>query len=280
MITTFFHNVPKSVARNLIKGMIGSFNASAIAYTRAYLRQSEFERIGDRDEAPTIDDYNDTLNLQDEQHEADAARSGMGFRAQMQPEEIAERFCVLRGYLVGKLAEYANDPKRDVALSFKETLDFQIARSADGNKDALEALALAVEIEVELLKAAQLKMVEDDRADLKKRYGQILSFVEQFDGSILENDEAQALFDGFPAHVQYKIAGAVMRAYKKQIEREMMALIRGNLDAAGNVKMLRGSVEEMKLWVKSFSLEHRSELNDYTDNGGVLPDLVDEIVTA
>ena len=280
MITTFFHNVPKSVARNLIKGMIGSFNASAIAYTRAYLRQSEFERIGDRDEAPTIDDYNDTLNLQDEQHEADAARSGMGFRTQMQPEEIAERFCGLRGYLVGKLAEYANDPKRDVALSFKETLDFQIARSADGNKDALEALALAVEIEVELLKAAQLKMVEDDRADLKKRYGQILSFVEQFDGSILENDEAQALFDGFPAHVQYKIAGAIMRAYKKQIEREMMALIRGNLDAAGNVKMLRGSVEEMKLWVKSFSLEHRSELNDYTDNGGVLPELVDEVVTA
>ena len=63
MITTFFHNVPKSVARNLIKGMIGSFNASAIAYTRSYLRQSEFERVGDKDEAPTIDDYNDTLTI-------------------------------------------------------------------------------------------------------------------------------------------------------------------------------------------------------------------------
>lgn len=280
MITTFFHNVPKSVARNLIKGMIGSFNASAIAYTRSYLRQSEFERVGDKDEAPTIDDYNDTLNLQDEADEADAARSGMGFRTQQSAQEIAERFCVLRGYLVGKLAEFANDPKRDVALSFEETLDFQIARSADGNKDALEALALAVDIDVDLLKAANLKMVEDDRADLKKRRGQILTFVESFDGSILESDEAQHMFDGFPAHVQYKIAGAVMRAYKKQIEREMMALIRGNLDAAGNVKMLRGCNDELKLWVKSFSLEHRSELNEYTDNGGTLPELVDDVITA
>jgi hypothetical protein len=279
-ITTVHHQLPTIVSKQILKSMIGSLNATAIAYARGHLRFNAVENIADRKEgeAPTIDDYNDAQNAVEEANFRNTVvADGMGFEVQMQSGELAERLMNLRNWYADQLVQLKS-VANDEPLTIAETVKFQMDRQPDSNDTLIEALAAAVDIDAELLKAAQLKMVVDDAADLRKNAGKVITFLEQFQGEQLDETEIEASFDALPAHVQYKLMSAAIRAHDKAQQKAMIALLRGKLDAAGDIKMLKGHRAELVLWLSTFSKVKRVQLDAYLERGGILPELEDRTI--
>jgi hypothetical protein len=292
-ITTIHHNLPLNVSKQIVKSIIGSLNATAIAYARGHLRYNAVENIADRkdaDNVPTIDDYNDAQNAVDEANFRNTTvADGMGFEVQMQSGELAENFMRLRNYFAAFLAQH-QATQNDVPLSIAETVKFQLTRPAQSNDDMIEALAAAVDIDPEMLKAAQLKMVTDDTADLKTNAGKVITYLETFETyakdeagkmvPVCDEDEIsiESMFDTLPAHVQYKLMSAAIRAHDKAVQKALMALLRGKLDAAGDSKMLKANRESLVAWLTTFSKVKRVQLDAYLERGGVLPELEDRTI--
>lgn len=281
-ITTLHHKLTPMLSRQVIKSMIGSLNATAIAYARGHLRFNAIENVADRvkDRVPTIDDYNDAENLNDEaKFRNDVVAPGMGFAPQMPSGELAGCLMLVREFFVTQLEQLKAGPN-DVALTIGETVKFQMDRQPDNNDARLEALALAVEMDVEMLKAANLQMVADDAADLRANAGKVVTFLDKFGGVHLNETELESTFDKLPAQVQFKLVYAGVRAHDSAIKKAMMALLRGKLDAAGDIKLLRGHREELMTSLREFSVTKRAELDEYVDRGGMLPDIDNTIVTS
>lgn len=270
MITTIHHNLPQNISKQVLKSVIGSLNATAIAYARGYLRFNPVENIADRVDVPTIDDYNDALADTSAATESANHSELMGFTKPMANDELCERLMVCRNYLSEKLknmAQFANDQP----LTIKETIKFQIERQPDNNDELLDALAAAVEIDAETLKAARIKMINDDRADLVKSAGKVITFLEAFDGAYHEHDQVEELFAGMPAHVQYKLIASGIRAHDKAADKAMVALLRGRLDAAAELKLIKGSKKDLIIWINTFASMNRAALDAYVERGGMLP---------
>jgi|GEM_PF-1907101 len=289
-ITTIHHNLPLNVSKQIVKSIIGSLNATAIAYARGHLRYNAIENIADRKDVPTIDEYNDAQNAVEEANFRNTTvADGMGFEVQMQSGELAENFMRLRNYFAAFLAQH-QATQNDVPLSIAETVKFQLTRPSQNNDDMIEALALAVDVDPEMLKAAQLKMVTDDTADLKANAGKVITYLEAFETyakdeggkqvPVCDEDEIsiESMFDTLPAHVQYKLMSAAIRAHDKAVQKALMALLRGKLDAAGDSKMLKANRESLVAWLTTFSKVKRVQLDAYLERGGVLPELEDRTI--
>ena len=290
-ITTVHHNLPKIVSKQIIKSIIGSLNATAIAYGRMHLRFNALESnapagekagykrpVGEGEKC--IDDFNEAYAAIAESNERNNASQGMGFAPQMQAGELVGHLMDIRNYF-GEVLNQMRDSPNDNALSIAETLKFQMDRQPDHNDSLVEALALAVDIDPEILKAAKLKMVTDDAADLKANAGKILTYLESFGYIIQDQGEAEGVFNELPAHVQYKLMSAAIRAHDKASQKALVQLLRGKLDAAGDIKMLKGNREDLILWIKTFTKAHRVQLDEYVERGGMLPEVEDRtIVTA
>lgn len=281
MITTIHHNLPRIVSKSILKSFIGSLNATAIAYARGHLRYNALENVAARmgDRVPTIDDRNDADAAIAEAHQRNTFAGDQGLAIQMQAGELADRIMGMRNYfadLLDQMREQAND----VPLTIAETVQFQMDRQPDNNETLVEALALAVDMDPEVLKAAKLKMVNDDAADLRANAGKIIGYLESFGGDHFDDEQAEANFTALPAHVQYKFYSAVIRGYDKASEKAMIALLRGKLDAAGDIKMLKAVKSDLQDHLRSFYKTHRIALDAYVERGGSLPSLDDrEIVT-
>lgn len=277
-ITAVHANLPRMVSKGILKSMIGSLNATCIAYARGHIR---FEPAPPVDRVPTIDDYNDSVAALWAAHEQQQAASGMGFNIQMQAGELAERLMGLRSFYASQLLQM-QETIRDVPLAIAETLKFQMERQPSNDDARLEALADALQdedITFEMLKAGQVQMVQDDAADLKANAGKVLTYLQRFETD--DNDdhiEVEASFDMLPAHVQYKLMSAAIRAHDKAQKRAMQNLLRGNLDAAGDLKMLRANRNAMILWLTTFSKVKRTELDDYLERGGMLMEIEDRTI--
>ena len=291
-ITTINHNLPLNVSKQVVKSIIGSLNATAIAYARGHLRYNAVENIANvkQNEVPTIDDYNDAQNAVDEANFRNTTvADGMGFEIQMQSGELAENFMRLRNYFAAFLSQH-QATQNDTPLSIAETVQFQLTRPSQNNDDMIEALAAAVDIDPDMLKAAQLKMVTDDTADLKTNAGKVITFLEAFEAyakdesgkqvPICDEDEItiESMFDTLPAHVQYKLMSAAIRAHDKAQQKALMALLRGKLDAAGDTKMIKANREQLVTWLTTFSRVKRVQLDAYLERGGVLPELEDRTI--
>lgn len=283
MITTIHHNLSGTASKQILKSVIGSLNATAIAYARGHLRFNAVENIADRkgaDDVPTIDDLNDALADEAAKVEGAAASAGMGFDIQMPNDELCERLMLMRNYLADKLNNMAVLPN-DKPLTIAETVKFQCERTQDMNAELVEQLAIAVDIDPAVLKEAKLKMIEDDRADLVKNAGKIIGFLDQFEGRYHEHDQIEEIFDGCPAHVQYKLIASGVRAHDRASDRALTSLLRGRLDAATDIKLLKASKLDLLVWLKTFAITHQGALNAYIERGGSLPALEDNtIITA
>lgn len=283
MITTIHHNLVASVSKQILKSMVGSINASVIAYARGHLRFDALENISVHKngrtlaDVPHIDDYCDAHAALDEAIENGNASEAMGFAKQMANAEIIERLMTVRNYLADELTQLATQ-QNDVPLTIAETIRFQLDRQPDNNESLVEALALAVDIDPEMLKAAKIKMLNDDRADLIATAGRVVTYLQTFDGPSSSAAYVDDQFEGLPAHVQYKLVGAVIRSYDKASQKAMLSLLRGKLDAAGDIKMIKGAVADAHLWMKSFAQQNRAELDAYIERGGSLPEIEDRTV--
>lgn len=275
-ISQIHHNLPKIVSKSIIKSMIGSLNATAIAYARMHLR---YDRKADLDEVPTIDKLNDEMAAVAEQIERARVAAEMGHAIQMPTAELIERLMALRSFYVDRLLQM-KDATNDMPLTIPETLKFQMERQPDSNDTLLVTLAEAVEIDVELLRAAQVKMINDDAADLRANVGRIADYLGQFcDVDTEFDDEAvEANFAALPKHVQYKLISAAIRAHDKSTQKAMIHLLRGKLDAAGDIKMLKANREDIITWLKDFTHVNQVALDEYVDRGGMLPEIEDRSV--
>lgn len=272
MISQVHLNLPSIVSRGILKSMIGSLNATAIAYTRMHLRFGQRELP----EQPSIDDFNDEAAAVDEQIARDFATQQQGFNVPMATTTLIAHLMEIREFFVQRLAALQVD-KNDVALTIPETVKFQMDRAPDANESLIAALATAVGIDPAMLKAAQLKMVTDDAADLKANAGKIIDFLGQYCdlGTEHTEGEIESIYNSLPAHVQYKLMSAAIRAHDKQQQRSMIALLRGKIDAAGDIKLLDGHRAELVVWLSTFSKAHTRELDEYLERGGTLPELED-----
>jgi hypothetical protein len=275
-VTRLHHNLPKIVSKQIIKSMIGSLNATTIAYARMHLR---YDRAADTDEVPTIDKLNDEMAAVAEQIERQRVAAEMGHAIQMPTAELIERLMALRSFYVDRLLQM-KDATNDMPLTIAETLKFQMDRQPDSNDSLLVALANAVEIDVELLRAAQVKMINDDAADLRANAGRIADYLGQFCDVDLEfdDDAVEANFAELPKHVQYKLISASIRAHDKGTQKAMIHLLRGKLDAAGDIKMLKANREDIIIWLRDFTHVNQVALDEYVDRGGMLPEIEDRSV--
>lgn len=282
MITTIHHNLPTNIAKQVVKSVIGSLNATAIAYARGHLRFNAVENIADRvqDRVPTIDDFNDAQAAIAESEQRVEAAGDMGFEVQMQSGELAERLILLRNWFAAWL-DQNKATQNDVPLTIAETIKFQITRPNTTSDEAIELLAAAVEIDPALLKAAQLKMVTDDTSDLKQNAGKVLTFLEAFRGDNFDERDVEQGFNALPAHVQYKLMSAAIRAHDKARQKALQSLLRGKLEAAGDIKLITGHRDELLAWLVTFSKAKRVALDAYMERGGQLMEIEDrEIVTS
>lgn len=274
-ITTVHHDLPIEVSKSILKSMIGSLNATVIAYARMHLR------YGPRDlpEVPTIDDANDEIAAVNEEIARAGITEDQGFNAQMPTLQLIQHLMELRDFFNDCLLQMQTT-KNDVALTIAETVKFQLSRPSTTNDDMIEALAAAVEMDPEILKAAQLKMVNDDASDLKANAGRIVDFLGQYDNVYCWQDDSdvEIVFSTLPAHVQYKLVFAALRAHDKAKQKAMISLLRGKLDAAGDIKMVSAHHADLVVYLTTFSKANRVELDAYMERGGTLPLLEDRTI--
>lgn len=283
MFSQLHHNLTPIISRQILKSLIGSLNATAIAYARGHLRFNAMENIAARkgkDEVPTIDDFNDAQAAIDEsKFRNDVVAPSMGFATQMPSGDLAGNLMMLREFCAAQL-EQLKVAATDVPLSIAETVKFQMDRQPDVNDARIEALAEAVEMDADTLKAANLQMIADDAADLRANAGKIITFLDKFGSVQLNEGEIESLFDKLPAHVQLKLVYAGVRAHDSATKKAMMALLRGKLDAAGDIRLIKAHREELMTWLRTFSIVKRAELDDYIERGGMLPDVDNTLVTS
>ena len=288
-ITTIHHELPKVVSKQILKSMIGSLNATAIAYARGHLRFNAFENNSTaaetrgykrpaRDDEMHIDDANDAQNaIAEAKFRDEVVTPGMGGEDIMPSGVLAEKLIRVREYYAVHLLQM-QDQVNDVPLTIAETVKFQMDRQPDNNDTLIEALAAAVDIDPELLKAAQIKMTTDDAADLRANAGKVITYLERFQDVDLDERAVESLVDTLPAHVQYKLMSAAIRAHDKAQQKALIALLRGKLDAAGDIKLIKGHREDLLAWLTTFSKAKRVQLDAYIERGGTLMEIEDRTI--
>lgn len=275
-VTSTILSLPVMPRKGLLKTLIGSLNSSIISYTRGHIRQSRYENISNQAEAPTIDAFNEAMADIHEESADRKALEDMGLNTAMPNIEIARKLDVVRLWAIGELAALANHPS-DVALTVRDTITFQIKSSPDINEPALKALALALNQDFEVLKAAKLKLIEDERDELIKMAGQIIDTVHSLNSSDEEEvDSAQAddAVSALPRHIQYKLGASVLRGLKKGGDKALASLLRYNrLESAGDIALIKGAHNELVVTMKAFAEQHIEELTAYQERGGQLAEI-------
>lgn len=275
-VTSTILSLPVMPRKGLLKTLIGSLNSSIISYTRGHIRQSRYENISNQAEAPTIDAFNEAMADIHEESADRKALEDMGLNTAMPNIEIARKLDVVRLWAIGELAALANHPS-DVALTVRDTITFQIKAEPNINEPALKALALALNQDVEVLKAAKLKLIEDERDELIKMAGQIIDTVHSlnsFDEEEVDAAEADDAVSALPRHIQYKLGASVLRGLKKGGDKALASLLRYNrLESAGDIALIKGAHNELVLVMKTFAEEHVEELTAYQERGGQLAEI-------
>jgi hypothetical protein len=276
MFTTLFNSLPIIPKKQVLKMTIGSLNSSVIGFVRSHIRQSQYENISRTGETPTIDKFNEAMSQMSEASADAQAMSDMGLDVQMKAIDVATHLNVLRCFLIGKLADAAQLPQ-DVPLTIEETLTFQITREPDINEPSLKALAKAVNIDLDALKAAKVKMHADDRAELIDMQDQITDLIKTLDAP--EDDDtldvtAEASFDALPVQIRYKLMSTIARNLSKAGDKALATLLRFNrLEAAGDIQLIKAVHADVVAWIANFSKQNADALNAYSERGGQLPEV-------
>lgn len=276
-ITSTVLSLPVMPRKSLLKTLIGSLNSSIISYTRGHIRQSRYENISNGSDSPTIDAFNEAMADIHEEAADRNALEDMGLTVTMPNIEIARKLDVVRLWAIGELAALANHPS-DVALTVRDTITFQIKSSPDINEPALKALALALNQDFEVLKAAKLKLIEDERDELIKMAGQIIDTVHSLnsfdDDDQVDSAQADDAESALPHHIQYKLGASVLRGLKKGGDKALASLLRYNrLESAGDIALIKGAHNELVVNMKLFSEQHVEELTAYQERGGQLAEI-------
>ena len=277
MTTTFtavFEALPINARKSALKSLTGSLNSSIIGYVRTHIRQSRYENVSREPSAPTIDTFNDAMSQIDERVADQRALNDMGLAQQVPAISTAHSLELVRNFCVMQLADIARTPN-DTPLSIDDTLNFQLSREPNINEPALKALAAALDLDVDALKAAKVKMFNDDRTELVDMRDQIADIVREFDIDGCEDEEhVEAAFAALPAQLQYKLMATLTTSLKKSSERALQDLLRFNrIAAAGDIQLIKAVCKEINAWGRNFAVSHSVELDAFIERGGQLAEM-------
>lgn len=280
-IATILDTLPSSIQKNVIKSLGGSLNSSIIGYTRSHIRQSRYENVSRElqgDEVPTIDRFNDSRAEADERLAAALAMQDAGVAPSndLPPLTIAHHLSFIRAHFSEELLAKASHP-RDVLLSIPETLAFQISRSPQVDEAALRKLIEVLELEttVEELAAIKRKDHMRDHQELLDMRGQILDTIGSFSHNIDADTDAEVehTFDQLPAPIQYRLVVSIGKALQNVGKQALSRIMRGQLDAAGDTKLIAPVIEDCRDWLQEIYRKYSADLDAFTERGGSLPEL-------
>lgn len=270
MFINIIEQLPVRPRKQVLKSLIGSLNSSIIGYVRGHIRNSKYENASRDGQEQSIDKYNEAMAAQLE-HVADAqALKDMGLNVTMEPLDVARHLEAIRGWAIESLVDMASHPN-DVPLTISDTIKFQLNSEPNINEPALKALALALQMDLEALRAAKVKVLQDDRDELLDMSGQIIDLAEHLGVDSMEAEEA---FSGLPVQIQYKLAATLANGIKKSGDSALAALLRYNrLESAGDITMIKDAHRQVYDWIKAFTQTNLVALTEYQDNGGKLAEV-------
>lgn len=271
MFPNFIAQLPTQPRKMVLKSLIGSLNSSIIGYVRGHIRNSRYENVSRAPTEPTIDVFNEALAEQQESlHDARALKE-MGLDAVMPAIEVAHKLETVRCWAIEELTSLATHPA-DVPLTIKNTIEFQIKREPDINEPALKALAQAIQVDLDALKAAKVKMHQDDRDELIDMQGQIIDTVSDLD---IEGIDVEDAIDSLPVHLRYKLMATLATSIKKAGDKALQSLLRYNrLESAGDITMIKATHAEVYAAIQELTNKEAVSLGEYQDRGGRLVEVL------
>lgn len=269
-ISTLIASLPTQPRKFVLKSLIGSLNSSIIGYVRGHIRNSRYDNISRAPSEPTIDAFNEALAEQAESAHDVQALKDMGLDTLMPPIEVAHKLEAIRCWAIEELASLATHPA-DAPLTIKNTIEFQIKREPDINEPALKALAQAIQVDLDALKAAKIKMHQDDRDELIDMQGQILDTIGDLDVDVLDSDDA---YESLPAHLRYKLLATLAAAVRKAGDKALQTLLRYNrLESAGDISLIKATHAEVYEALQSLVRRESTQIEEYQERGGRLAEV-------
>lgn len=271
MFPNFIAQLPTQPRKLVLKSLIGSLNSSIIGYVRGHIRNSRYENVSRAPTEPTIDAFNEALAEQQESlHDVQALKE-MGLDAVMPAIEVAHKLETVRCWAIEELTSLATHPA-DVPLTIKNTIEFQIKREPDINEPALKALAQAIQVDLDALKAVKVKMHQDDRDELIDMQGQIIDTVSDLD---IEGIDVEDAIDSLPVHLRYKLMATLATSIKKAGDKALQSLLRYNrLESAGDITMIKATHAEIYAAIQELTNKEAVSLGEYQDRGGRLVEVL------
>lgn len=283
MIQTILDTLPPRAQKQVAKSIIGSLNSSIIGNVRGHIRVDALEQVGQQDEIPNIDQFNDAMAAIAEARSRDDAFEATGMTTTMSYIEIAQRQNVIREYLVDFLIQNKSSAY-DIPLAIGDTLEFQIKNAPTVNEERLKQLAVAMNLDYEQLKHVQIEAFRREKEALIKVAGQVLTIVSTLDDGFIKTSDnieysftgtVDEAFESLPEHVRFKLIASFIKALNKADDDALMQLLRFNkMEGATDSTLIKASRDECTQWLVNFREKHEDALNAYLDRNGSLPEIV------
>lgn len=270
-LTSVLQALPIVARKQVVKSMIGGLNASIIGYVRGHIRNSKYNNISRTGETPTIDAFNEAMAEHNEFEADKQAMRDMGLVVQISAIDAAERLDKLRHGLIEILVDLKTLPS-DVPLTIPDTVKFQLSRAPNINEPVLKAIAQAINTDIEILRAAKVKMHNDDRSELLDAKDQVIDMIASFSHiDVTEIDDAVA---ALPVFMQYRVINSLSNAVKKAGNKALESLLRFNrLESMGDIALIKGAHAELYVQLRAFAEANMVELEEYTERGGQLAEI-------
>lgn len=228
----------------------------------------------------TIDILNEQKALHDEMKANQDNSYEQGFERQVSAIEVAEALVNLRGYIAGIMKSTAKSV-RDLAQPISDSIAFRISKRPEVDETKVMRWFVAADgsIPIEELRRVSFKQQLSDRQQLINQMGEVVDLAAKLSwGSLIDDNEAEDIFDSLPAHVRYKLLGGMVKALKAAMASEVSAFLRFNrYDSITNRVIIGGVMEGYIDAFSRFGNEHADELMAYLDRGTKLPTL-DELL--
>lgn len=283
MISTILDTLPQRAQKQFAKSIIGSLNSSIIGNIRGHIRVDALEQVGQSDEVPNIDMFNEAMAAIDEARSRDEAFENTGMVSTMSYIEIAQRQNVIREFLVDFLQQNKSSAY-DIPLSIADTLEFQVNNAPSVNEEKLKQLAEAMNLDYEQLKHVQIEAFRREKESLMKVTGQVLTIVSTLDDGFHKTEDGveysftgtvDEAFDSLPEHVRFKLVASAIKALNKADDDALMQLLRFNkMEGATDSTLIKASRDECTKWLVAFQEKHREALDAYLERNGSLPEIV------
>jgi hypothetical protein len=214
-----------------VRPICASLNAMAAGLLHAHFRRTAAE------EGSGIDGFNDTLAKAMEAEVDGQQTTDNGF-------EVIDRWATADALIDirNELLDLANlpDAVRAACSTPGETIKFLMDRPVDPK--TVEAMAKALELDAADIRTAMEKQRGADRMSWLHHRDAITEVLSETDAVDTES------FDKLPAKYKMRVCASVRKAVERQVQVAVTAILRGAVDKAGDVTLLKAALAACRVW--------------------------------